>query len=374
MAVYKNKKDSAYWIDYYFQGKRHRRKVGSSKRQADIVFGKVKSQIVENKYLDVKKNKQIKLSELLNCFIEEYSIVNNKPSSCNRNRQIANNLVAFFGDRYAYQIESIDVESYKKERRGQGVSFSTIDRELALLKTVFNKAKEWGVIQTPLPKIKLFRIKNVRCKYLTEDEYHRLIEVSREPLRTIIIIAVNTGMRRGELLSLKWKDVDVKERLITLWDTKNKEKRYVHMNSVVADIFIKIPLNRESEYVFAGKEGNSHISESYVSHLFIRTAKKSGLKDFRYHDLRHTFGSWLAMDGISLKTIQDLMGHKSIEMTLRYAHLSPEHKKLAVERLEKRNKNLVKRNTELSGSAAESSHLLDTKGKFKKDSISVSVN
>jgi integrase len=373
MGVYKNKKDGKYWIDYWHLGKRYRKKVGASKRQAVAVFSKIKSQIAENRYLDVRKNKDVKLPELLNYFIEHYSKINNKPSSYRRNKQIAATLVKYFGGRFIYHIENVDVEGYKKSRKEQGVSFSTINREMALLKTVLNKAKEWEVLQTPVPKIKLFKVDNRRVRYLTEDEYRKLLDLSPEPLRSIILIAVNTGMRRGELLSLKWKDVDVKEQIVTLWDTKNREKRHIYMNSVVADAFIGVRGNDTSEYVFPGKEGNTHISESYVSHMFSRLVEQAGIKDFRYHDMRHTFGSWLAMEGFSLKTIQDLLGHKSIEMTLRYAHLSPEHKKMAVERLERRSKSPEQKREELTVSDAANRHLLDTKSEISQEAVSLSI-
>jgi len=164
------------------------------------------------------------------------------------------------------------------------------------------------------------------------------------------------------------------EPFITLWDTKNREKRYIYMNKVVTDNFICIKSKCESEYVFPGQEGNTHISESYISHCFVKTAMKAGINDFRFHDLRHTFGSWLAMDGFSLKTIQELMGHKSIEMTLRYAHLSPEHKRLAVERLEKRSRIFDRKNEKIYNLPATNGHLLDTKSKIKEESIPLSIN
>ncbi|HOK56764.1 MAG TPA: site-specific integrase [bacterium] len=138
-------------------------------------------------------------------------------------------------------------------------------------------------------------------------------------------------MRRGEIVNLKWQDIDMKERIITLWDTKSKEKRYVPMNEIVFQTLLNIEKDPLSEYVFYGKDKNSHISEHYISHLFEKIIKKAGITNFRFHDLRHTFASWLVMKGVNLKTVQELMGHKDFTTTLRYAHLSPEHKKLAVE-------------------------------------------
>jgi integrase len=365
MGVYKNKKDGAYWVDYRHLGKRYRKKVGKSKRQAEVVYGKIKLQIAENKYLDVKKNQNIMLPEFLDFYLRDYSYINNKPSTHYRNTRICKNLIRHFGNIHLYEITDVDIDNYKKARRERGIKLATINRELALLKAAFNKARQWKVLQTTIPEIKLFKVDNTRVRYLTEEEYHKLVDISPEPLKSIMVVAVNTGMRRGELLSLKWQDVDIKERIITLRDTKSKETRYIPVNNVVTDILIGMNAVLGCEYVFAGKEGKSHISESYVSHLFEKIVKEAGIKDFHYHDLRHTFASWLVMKGIDLKTVQELLGHKTFNMTLRYSHLSPEHKKLAVEILEEKSKirgsNFDREGIEMGVQDATNGHLLDTK-------------
>jgi integrase len=352
------KRDGNYWIDFYYLGKRYRKKIGSNKKQAEVIYGKIKSQIVEGKYLDIKRNQKIKFNEITNIFLDNYSKVNNKSSTYYRNISIIKHLRDFFGDIYLYEIKDIHIENYKKQRIQQEINPSTINRELAVLRAIFNKAKQWEIIFNT-PKIRLFKIDNSRLRYLTDKEYSDLLNISCEPLRSIIVIGVNTGMRRGEILNLKWQDIDFKQNLIVLWDTKNKEKRYVPMNKIVRDTLINTNRSRNSDYVFPGKDGINHISEHYISHLFEKIIKKVGIKDFRFHDLRHTFASWLVMAGIDLKTVQELLGHKTFTMTLRYAHLSPEHQKMAVEILEEKNKTIGVQK-EMNG------HYLDTKAKLQK--------
>ena len=146
-------------------------------------------------------------------------------------------------------------------------------------------------------------------------------------------MALNTGMRRGEILRLKWRDVDIKRSIIYLHETKNGEKREVPINEQVKAILINTIRHPQSEYIFYNKDGTPMASNK---RSFFTALKKSGIKDFKFHDLRHTFASHLVMSGIDLNTVRELLGHKSLQMTLRYSHLSANHKHIAVGVLSKR--------------------------------------
>lgn len=135
-------------------------------------------------------------------------------------------------------------------------------------------------------------------------------------------------MRKSEILNLKWIDIDFKRNLLYLIETKNGERRYVPINDTVKRTLIKVLKRPESPYVFCNESGKPYAN---VRTSFDTALKRAGIKDFRFHDLRHTFASHLIMLGIDLRTVQVLMGHKTIEMTLRYSHLSPDHKSRAVE-------------------------------------------
>ena len=271
------KRGEIWYYDVFYNGRRIRRKIGKvNKRQAEKVLSKIETDIIEGKYFDIQKNEKIRFEDMANLYLKSYSSITNKPSTYKRNLKIVENLNRFFGGRYIYEIDPLSIENYKKERITQ-VKPDTINRELALLRAILNKAKEWGKLKTPVPKIKLFKVDNKRVRYLETDEEKKLIDKCPEPLKTIVIIALNTGMRRGEILNLKWQDIDFKERIITLTDTKNREKRYVPMNETVLNALINLEKDPNSNYLFPGKNKSSHIDENYISHLFLKAVSYTHL-------------------------------------------------------------------------------------------------
>jgi integrase len=140
-------------------------------------------------------------------------------------------------------------------------------------------------------------------------------------------------MRKGEILGLKWRDVDIQRNTIHLLDTKNGEKRDVPMNDITQKTIIGVLKHPDSQYIFCNKEGQPY---GDIKKSFLTAIRKAGIINFHFHDLRHTFASHLVMSGVDLNTVRELLGHKTLEMTLRYSHLSPDHKKRAVDILNKR--------------------------------------
>jgi len=323
-------KGKVWYIDYYAAGRRKREKVGPNKKLAEAVLAKRKTQVVEKKFLDIKRNEKIRFEDMASLFIENFA--KNNKRSWKRDQLSINSLNRSFGGKFLYEITLLDIEGFKRTRIDEGVTVATVNRELACLRNIFNRAVDWGKLVSIPPKIKLYKENNERVKYLTEEQADNLISLAPEPLKSIIILALHTGMRRTEIASLKWQDIDIQERMLTLQDTKNKGKRHIPLNNTAIDILLKARQDNESEFVFQGKKG--HISSPYISHTFPEIAKKAGMTDFHFHDLRHTFASWLVMRGIDLRTVQELLGHRDFRMTLRYSHLSPDHKKMAVEILD----------------------------------------
>jgi integrase len=201
--------------------------------------------------------------------------------------------------------------------------------------------------QSPFDKGKSLILKenNKRLRFLTEDEIPRLLDECQPYLRNIVECALNTGMRRQEILSLKW--AQIRNGFIYLRETKTKEPRQIPINDDLAMLFKKIKseqnpkgsnvvdmqgraLNENqgipSKYVFTFRG----VPIQFVKTAFKGALKRAGIHDFRFHDLRHTFASQLIMKGGTLKDVQELLGHKTMTMTLRYAHLTQEHKKKAV--------------------------------------------
>jgi len=257
----------------------------------------------------------------------DYSKTNKR--SWTRDRTSIGSLKAFFNGKYLYEITPLLIERYKKKRIDE-VSPATLNRELACLKHMFTKAIEWEKVDyNPVKRVKLLREDNARLRYLTCDEVQRLYENCADHLKPIVLAALYTGMRQGEILKLKWEDVDLEQKIIFVKNTKNNEVREIPLNNLLTSTLKNIKFR--SPYVFCDKDGRPYGS---VRKSFENALKKAAIQDFCFHDLRHTFASHLVMSGVDLMTVKELLGHKTIKMTLRYAHLSPSHKRRAIESLE----------------------------------------
>ncbi len=244
-----------------------------------------------------------------------------------------------FGSLDLSEFASSLVESYMFEGLDQGLKPATVNRRLACLKHMFRKAFECGVCSEQklrqVRQVKFLKENNQRVRYLELEECQALIQVcDKYPrlrhLKPIIITALNTGMRRGEILSLKWEQIDLKNGLIKIDDKLDGEKRQIPVNEALTETLSEMRGRADSPHVFVDSLGKpfKHIREAFAS-----ACRRTGLKDFRFQDLRHTFACHLVKAGIEIATVSKLMGHKSMAMTLRYSSLAPDHMKAAVNTL-----------------------------------------
>ena len=182
----------------------------------------------------------------------------------------------------------------------------------------------------PFSGYTLFREKQKKIRMVSFEEFQRVYENASDFLKPILITAYNSGMRGGEILSLKWENVNLQEGYIRVEETKNNEPRNIPINKQLNEALKSVKYNASGEYVFSheGKPATTFRTAFYAA------IRRSGVECFTFHDLRHTFASNLVMKGVDLATVQELLGHKSIIMTKRYSHPTPEHKKLAVEKLD----------------------------------------
>lgn len=336
MSIYLKK--GKYFIDYICEGRRKRESIGPSRKQAELVLKKRKIEVAEGKYLDVKKKNTTTFDDFARTYRELHSKVNHRPSVARRNAIILKNLSTMFSGKYLSEITPQLIERYKSTRI-KDVSPATVNRELACLKCMFNKAIAWNEYDdNPVRKVKLLKENNKRIRYLEKEEIKNLLDACIPHLKPIVTVALYTGMRRSEIFGLKWQNIDFKNDVIYLLDTKNGERREVMMNETVKMTLVAVPKHPESAHVFCRANGQPYTD---VKKSFHTSLKKCGIISFRFHDLRHTFASQLVMNGVDLKTVQELLGHKSIEMTMRYAHLSPTHKKRAVNLLDRQTDTLM---------------------------------
>jgi len=181
---------------------------------------------------------------------------------------------------------------------------------------MFNLAIEWGLIgSNPVKGVKFFRVNNEPMRILTEEEFLRIYDNSADHLKPILLCAISTGMRKGEILNLKWDDVNLHSDSITVRDSKNYDFRVIPINETLKSVLNELHETSSNDFVFNYQA--RPVKETTRS--FETALKKSGIPKCRFHDLRHTFATRLVMNGVDLVTVQELLGHKSIIMTKRRA-------------------------------------------------------
>jgi integrase len=200
---------------------------------------------------------------------------------------------------------------------------------------MFNLAIDWGYAKdNPVRRVKLFSEDNLNLKerILTDDEEERLLEASKSHLRPIILTALHTGMRRGEILGLKWHQVDLAKRIIRVEKTKSGKNRFIPISEFLMLELVKLKKeNGTSQFVFLNPRTRKPMTDVKTS--FNAATRRAGIYGLRFHDLRHTFASRLVEMGFDLITVKDLLGHNSVITTQRYTHANAEQKKKAVHAL-----------------------------------------
>lgn len=345
------KRGKAYQIDYFDPHGKRVRKSFKKKKDAEAELGKRVSLIAEGRYLDVKKEYKTTLKELVEKYVKNFK---RQASYKTGKKYHIEHIRDYFGEETLLSnIRFVDLETYRNHLRDSITKKKTIrkdasvNRAISCLRHIFTKAVEWEMIeQSPFDRGKSLILKenNQRLRFLSENEIDKLLNECAPYLRHIVECALNTGMRRGEILSLKWSQI--RNGFIYLDKTKTNESRQIPINETLEKVLDQIrsaqnpkgdkvvdlkgkPLkkkNLSSKYVFTYKGSPTQsIKTSFKTAL-----KNAGIQDFTFHDLRHTFASQVIMRGGSLKDVQELLGHKTMTMTLRYAHLTQEHKKKAV--------------------------------------------
>ena len=250
-------------------------------------------------------------------------------------------LLKVFGDKTLDYISEFLIESYKQERLKEGVKPSTINRELNILRAILHKAKEWGMYRGDLPKVKTYKVDDERVRYLTPEELRRLLDACPKWFKPVVKFACLTGLRASELFSLTWDMVNLSQGYITVPAkySKTKETKRIPLHPKALEVLREVKEYQYKKgidhgYVFTNRMGKPYSVEGQGYKKVFKTAcKKAGIEDFRFHDLRHTFASYLVMSGVDFYTVQELMRHSSPRMTRRYAHLSPEHIRKELEKV-----------------------------------------
>lgn len=328
------KRGNIYWIRYAgLDGKTVFESSGSDKfREAETLLIRRRQSIKEGKQPEVKKIENHLFSEL----VVEYRRWIERQRSFRQKECNVKQLKEIFGNIPLRRFNTMILEQYQTERLQRGNKPATVNRHIALMKHMFTKAVDWNMIEEDVlkrvRKVKLLEENNRRLRYLSKEEAHALEEACTKHLRPIVITALNTGMRKGEILSLKWENVDLKHGFILLDRTKNGERREIPINKTLRATLTEIERRLDIPWVFHDAQTGSPYGD--IKNSFNGARRRAKIADFRFHDLRHTFASQLVMAGIDLTTVSRLLGHKDLTMTLRYSHLSPLHMARAVDILD----------------------------------------
>lgn len=329
------KRGRIYWIRYAgLDGKMCFESTYSDKYKiAEGLHSKRKQEIREGKQPEpIKKISNVLFKDVA----KEYLAFVKMQRSFESKKYFVKALLDAFGNLPLRQFNARLIEQYQSDKMTLGKKPATINRHIATLKHIFTKALDWEMVEEfawkKVRKVKLLEENNRRLRYLSIEECQRLIECCGPRLKPIVIMALNTGMRKGEILNLTWDNIDMQHDLILLDQTKNGESRQININKTLKATLISLPRRIDDGYVFYDPITNSPYQS--VKRSLATALKKAGIRDFHFHDLRHTFASHLVMSGADITTVKELLGHKSLSMTLRYSHLSASHKSEAVDVLD----------------------------------------
>jgi integrase len=345
-----------WWIHYYdADGHRRRERVGS-KSNATRLYQKRKTQAWEGmKVPENLRARPVTFSDLATDALE-YS-KSRKPLSHRDDQSRMKKIREKFAHCVAEKITPQEIEGWLDSHADWMPA--TKNRYLALMKLTYRLGELNGKIRTsPARLVRMRRENNAVVRYLnqfeplpTQLDYLKSHNDEESRLRAVIKkkypchmpeldVALNTGMRRGEQYGLQWEHVNLDQLVLTIPRSKHGEVRHIPLNAVaVGALKSLLPNMAKNNFVFISSRGRGALQGS--RHWFERALKEAGVRNFTWHCLRHSFASRMVLAGVDLRTVQELMGHKTIGMTIRYAHLAPAHQLAAVERLAVFNQKIV---------------------------------
>lgn len=243
------------------------------------------------------------------------------------------------------EISAFDLEKMKSDLSRKGLAPATVKHCLIIVRQIYNKAIAWGLYKglNPIKGVKLPTLQNQRERFLSYEEADTLLKALEKKSGSVYdmaLLSLHTGMRAGEVFNLRSHDIDLRHGLITILDPKNKQTRKCFTTDAVKEMLSRRVMDLgPDDYLFTNGQGNPYREILDIFGIVANELFNVGVKDRRqrvtFHTLRHTFGSWLALQGESLMTIRELLGHKSFAMTQRYAHLIPDEKRRAAVMLDK---------------------------------------
>jgi integrase len=373
MGLYRRKDSKIWWMSFSASGRQYQRSTRTDdKKIAQRIYDSVKGKVALNQWIPEERQQEEREERTFRDLAQSYlDWCKGRQRSYEVKKYIINLLLRTYEH---YMLDDFDnqvMEQLQTDYINAGHKVAYINKITAVIKHMFSKAYDWEMITEDalrkIRKAKPLTGEVKRLRFLSREEMHALIDVCEPYLKPIVITALNTGMRKSEILNLRWANVDLRHGFILLEKTKNGERREIPINDTLRAVFQTITRRLDIPHVFynpaTGKPYTKDLKRSFQTALkkaeikrctkcdFQKVSDKNqsaevcprcgsevaifkGISDFHFHDLRHTFASHLVMVGVDLATVKELLGHKDIKMTLRYAHLAPAHKVEAVQKYE----------------------------------------
>lgn len=328
---------ASWWVDFRFEHRRYRLKCPENSRAGAVAYeahlraslARGDRQVLERSRRD-DATAVVTFAEFADRWLDTYVRANNKPTERDAKRKVLRcHLLPAFGTSTLDAITVRRIEALKAEKLGSGLAPKTVNNILTVLSSSLRSAVEWQVLAAA-PRIRLLRVGPQHFDYLRPDEIAAVLADGTEPRWTDLVrFALRTGLRLGELRALRWEDVDMADRTIVVrrsrtknYETspKNHRERIVPLAPDVAALLERrVP---RSGYVFASSVGTP-LGETRMHRALRRLCARVGLRHIGWHTFRHTFATELMRRGAPLPVVKELLGHATIEMTMRYAHVSP---------------------------------------------------
>lgn len=328
-----SKRNGKYYCRFQINGERHHYLCdgATTVKEAEKIENAFKYKLLQQQNGVIpREEKNIPLYKILNLY-ESYS-ENNHKDKIHKNSKI-DIIKKFFGSNTPIQkIKSSEIENFRKYlKQNKCLSNATINRYVCVLSKSFNLAINDGyILINPCKSLKKLKEDNEIPRYLTLEEEVNLFKELAEHLKPIVICALQTGLRRGNILNLRWEQINLETNLIIIEKQNNKGHKDIQIpiSEKLMNELNKIGIKKEG-YVFINPETNKPYNT--IRKGFLEACKRAKIKNFRFHDLRHTVGTRLIKQGVDVKTVQELFAHSSIITTQRYLHTSVDRKKSAID-------------------------------------------
>ncbi len=342
MSVYQI--GTKYWVNFRFNRLRHRKPSPDNTLKGARAYElHLRGKLARGEPLfEQEKNKAPLFKDFADKWQKTYVLTNNKPSEqAQKKCMLEKHLSPYFGKTALNEISALQIEEFKSKKQLEGLCNKSINNVLGILGKCLRTAQDWEVIDK-LPKMKPLRVAPKNVKYLNEEEYTRLLAAADDGgvMYEMLLFAFRTGVRIGELTALEWQDIDLNHGNVTIQrnivngiigSPKNNKFRTI---CLAQDIFEKLSSRKKTSGIVFPNKDNNHFSRFTCRDYLDRMCHKAGVKRISYHSTRHSFASQLATNGVSDKTIQELLGVSDFKMVQRYAHLQPVTLREAIKTLE----------------------------------------